>query len=135
MIKFTEGHEAMLQNTVKRVDKLEESLTDNESRLVMLEAFKAECIKHHVENDDKHKRLEDPVNRNTESNLLLAEAVTEINITMTKIAAKVEDGQPVITFWTKVDDALTINRLLWKGLVSLVVGVSAIVGLWKMLGG
>jgi hypothetical protein len=134
MIKFTEGHEAMLHNTVKRVDKLEESLTDNEARIVMLEAFKVECIKHHIENDDKRKRLEDPVNRNTESNLLLAEAVTEINITITKLADKINTNQPIIDFLSNAGKAWTFNKSLWAVLVSLALGIVAIASAWKALG-
>lgn len=126
-------YKSMLEDTVKRVDKIEESLSDKEVRLAMLEAFKQDCIAHHIENDEKHKRLEDPVNRNTESNLLLAEAITEMNITMTKLADKVNVGQPVIDFWTNAGKAWTFNKMLWAGIVGLAVGIAAIAGAWKVM--
>lgn len=134
MIKFTEDHEAMIQNTARRVDKLEGDSVGKEARLLMLEAFKVECINHHAENDAKHKRLEDPVNRNTESNLLLAEAIVDMNITITKLVQNDDEAKPAVKFYKDIGTVWSFNKMLWAAVVSLAVGVAAIAGAWKVLG-
>lgn len=131
---FTEDHLAMLTTTADRLSELERDRIETKARLDNLEHHKIECNEQHESAMAHRKQSDNAMNHLTDSNILLAKTITEMNITMTKIASKVEAGQPVITFWTKVDDALTINRIVWKAVISLVVGVAAIVGLWKMLG-
>ncbi len=117
---FTEDHLAMLNTTASRVSSLEH--------------HRDECDRLHEVGKEHRKRSDDAMNHLTDSNILLAKTITDMNITMTKIADKVEAGQPVINFWTMAGTAWTFNRIIGASIVSLVVGVAAIVGLWKMLG-
>lgn len=120
-IEFTEEHLLMLQSTVDRV--------------TYLEAHKSECIKLHEVNKEQHKRSGDAMNHLTDSNILLATAVTDLNITVTKMSAKVDSGQPVIDFWSNASKAWTFNKMLWATIVGLAVGITAIIAAWKAFQG
>ena len=127
---FTEDHLAMLD----RLSELERDRIETKARLDRLEHHKIECIEQHESTMAHRKQSDNAMNHLTDSNILLAKTITEMNITMTKIASKVEAGQPVINFWTMAGTAWTFNRMMGAVIVSIVVGVAAIVGLWKMLG-
>lgn len=116
-IEFTDEHEAMLTRTAKRVDDLE--------------SHKTACDKLHEANKDHIKRSGDAVSNLTESNILLAKAVTDLNITVTKLSTSVEDGKPVIEFWKNASNAWSFNKKIATGIVSLALGVIAIASAWK----
>lgn len=116
-IEFTEAHEAMLH--------------DNARRLNDLETHKTECDKLHETSKDHMKRSGDAMGHLTESNILLAKAVTDLNITVTKLSGTVEDGKPVIEFWKNASNAWSFNKKIATGIVSLALGVIAIASAWK----
>ena len=132
MIKFTEDHEAMLTHTERRVTKLEAHATDAVGRILMLEKFKDQCDELHKTGEVKQRRQEDATNRNTESTILLAKAVADINITITKLIQNDEDAKPAVKFYKDAGTVWTFNKLLWAAVVSFAVGVIAIVGAWKV---
>lgn len=119
-IEFTDEHLTMLNTTADRVSSLEE--------------HRQECDRLHEAGKDHRKRSDDAMNHLTESNILLAKTITEMNITMTKLSDKVNVGQPVIDFWTKAGTAWTFNKMLWLGIVSIAIGIVAIGGAWKVFG-
>jgi hypothetical protein len=118
-IEFTNEHLTMLNTTADRVADLEE--------------HRQECDRLHEVGKEHRKRSDDAMNHLTESNILLAKAVTDLNITVTKLSAKVDGGQPVIDFWTKAGTAWSFNKMLWAAIVGLAIGISAIVAAWKAL--
>lgn len=119
-IEFTDEHLSMLNTTADRVTSLEE--------------HRQECDRLHEAGKDHRKRSDDAMNHLTDSNILLAKTITEMNITVTKLSSKVDGGQPVIDFWSNAGKAWTFNKMLWAAVVSLAAGVIAIVGAWKALG-
>lgn len=119
-IEFTNEHLTMLNATAKRVADLEE--------------HRQECDRLHEVGKEHRKRSDDAMNHLTESNILLAKAVTDLNITVTKLSSKVDGGQPVIDFWTKAGTAWTFNKMLWLGIVGLFSGVGIIIAVWKSIG-
>jgi len=116
-IEFTEAHEAMLH--------------DNAMRLNALESHKTECDRLHEVHKDHTKRSGDAMAHLTDSNILLAKAVTELNITVTKLSTSVEDGRPVIEFWKNASNAWSFNKKIATGIVSLALGVIAIATAWN----
>lgn len=134
MIKFTEDHEAMLEHTAKRVDKLEAESTEKEVRIKMLEVFKLECDQLHKLGEDRQRRHEDGLNRNTESTILLAKAVADINITITKLVQNDDDAKPAVKFYRDMGIVWTFNKKLWATIVGLAVGIGSIAAAWKVLG-
>lgn len=134
MIKFTEDHEAMLNHTERRVAKLEAHATDAVGRILMLEKFKDECDELHKTGEIKQRRQEDATNRNTESTILLAKAVADINITITKLVQSDEDSRPAVKFYKDIGTVWTFNKGLWAAVVSLALGIVAIAGAWKVWG-
>lgn len=134
MIKFTEDHEAMLTHTERRVTRLEEHAIDATGRLAMLENFKKECDELHRNGEVKQRRQEDATNRNTESTILLAKAVADINITITKLVQSDEESRPAVKFYKDIGTVWTFNKKLWATVVSLAVGVAAIASAWKVWG-
>lgn len=133
MIKFTEDHEAMIAHTEKRLTVLEGHAVDATCRLTMLESFKKECDELHRNGEVKQRRQEDAINRNTESTILLAKAVADINITITKLSAEVDGGQPVIDFWSNAGKAWTFNKMMLLGIVGLFSGVGVIIAVLKSI--
>lgn len=119
-IEFTDEHLSMLNTTADRVTSLEE--------------HRQECDRLHEAGKDHRKRSDDAMNHLTDSNILLAKTITEMNITMTKLSDKVNVGQPVIEFWTNAGKAWTFNKMLWLGLVGFIGGIGTIVVVWKALG-
>jgi replication fork clamp-binding protein CrfC len=127
-------HEAMLTHTITRVSKLEEHALDTTARLVMLDNFKKECEELHKAGEANQRRQEDATNRNTESTILLAKAVTDINITITKLVQEGEEARPVVKLYNAAESAYSFNKVLWAGIVAIAVGIVAIGGAWKILG-
>lgn len=132
MVKFTEDHEAMLADTVKRVDRLEADSTEKETRIKMLEGFKLDCDRLHKQGEERQRRHEDSLNRNTESMILMAKAVADMNITMTSLLQNDDDAKPVIKLYRDVGAAWKVNKTLWTTIVSIAVGVAAIAAAWKV---
>ena len=53
----------------------------------------------HLEHDKKH---DDSMDKLTQSNIVLAASISEMNLILSKFTKMVEDGQPVINFWNRV---------------------------------
>ncbi len=119
-IEFTNEHLTMLNATAERVADLEE--------------HRQECDRLHEVGKEHRKRSDDAMNHLTESNILLAKAVTDLNITVTKLSSKVDSGEPVIQFWTNAGKAWAFNKTLWATIVGLAVGITAIIAAWKAIG-
>lgn len=119
-IEFTDEHLTMLNTTADRVSSLEE--------------HRQECDRLHEAGKDHRKRSDDAMNHLTDSNILLAKTITEMNITMTKLSDKVNVGQPVIEFWSNAGKAWAFNKMLWLGIVGLFSGIGIIVAVWKSIG-
>jgi len=119
-IEFTNEHLTVLNTTAERVTSLEE--------------HRQECDRMHEAGKEHRKRSDDAMNHLTDSNILLAKTITEMNITMTKISDKVNSGQPVIEFWTRAGTAWTFNKMLWLGVVGLFSGIGIIIAVWKNIG-
>lgn len=131
-IVFTEDHEAMLEHTVKRVSKLEESSNLTENRVLLLEHFKLECDQLHKAGEEKQRRQEDATNRNTESTILLAKAVADINITITRLVQTDGDVKPIIELYNQADSVWTFNKKLWTCIIAVAAGVITLAGAWKV---
>jgi len=116
-IQFTREHESMLNKTATRVDELER--------------HRNACDKLHERNEEHIKRSGDAVSNLTESNILLAKAVTDLNITVTKLSTSVEESKPVIEFWKNAGTAWSVNKKIAAGIVSISLGIMAVVALWK----
>jgi len=119
-IEFTNEHLSMLNITAEKVASLEE--------------HRQECDRLHEVGKEHRKRSDDAMNHLTESNILLAKAVTDLNITVTKLSSKVDGGQPVIDFWSNAGKAWTFNKMVWATIVGLAVGITAIIAAWKAIG-
>lgn len=119
-IEFTNEHLTMLNATSNRVASLEE--------------HRQECDRLHEVGKEHRKRSDDAMNHLTESNILLAKAVTDLNITVTNLSSKVDRGQPVIDFWNNAGKAWSFNKMLWLGIVGLFSGVGIIVAVWNSIG-
>lgn len=118
-IKFTEEHEAMLR--------------DNESRISELEAYKLQCDDLHKIGKEHRKRVDDAMDNLTNSNILLAKAITDMNITLSRIADTVDEDRPTIKIIKDVGTAWDINKQLFFGLVAAAAGMVALISAWRAL--
>jgi hypothetical protein len=87
--------ENILSDHEKRISSLEEDRAGIEAIKLQI----AECEKLHQENQEHNKRNDDALKHNTESNLLTAKAVNELNITLKTLSTKVEEHEPVVQWY------------------------------------
>ena len=68
----------------KRAEDMENKLRIHESRITLLENHKRQCEQMHVDSIEHRKRADDALNNLTESNMVLAKSINEMNITITE---------------------------------------------------
>lgn len=68
----------------KRSKDMENKLIIHESRITLLEDHKQQCEKMHIDSMEHRKRADDALNNLTESNIVLAKSINEMNITITE---------------------------------------------------
>lgn len=98
---------------------------------------RAECDVLH-EQHTAHSRRHDDATRNlTESNMLLARSITDMNITLSKVVKilDVENDAPEIKIIRNARTAWSVNKMLWAGLIGLTTGITAIIVLYKVIVG
>lgn len=116
-IQFTKAHEDMLK--------------DNNNRIVDLEQYKTQCDELHKIGKEHRKRVDDSMDNLTSSNILLAKAVTDMNITLSRIVDTVDGDRPAIKIIRDVGVAWDMNKKIFAGIVALAGGCVAIAAAWK----
>lgn len=116
-IQFTESHQNMLRDNNRRIQDLEE--------------YKITCDEMHKAGKEHRKRVDDSMDNLTSSNILLAKAVTDINITLSRMVSTVDGDRPTIKIIKDVGVAWDMNKKIFTGIVTLAGGCVAISAAWK----
>ncbi len=119
------------QETIRKV-------TSHEDRIQALEDHKKLCDELHDISKDHRKRSDDAMNNLTQSNLLLAKSIDNMNLTLSEI---VRDDRPIVKrskiFWLWVDNFLIwlgVSRRIGKWIFGSVVALAAFAAALKTLG-
>jgi len=117
----------------KNHSELTDMIISNRERIERLEQHKIECDLLHETTKEHRRRADDAMHSLTDSNIKLANAVTEFNITVLRLSAEVDKGKPVIEFWQKANDAWSFNKIVWASIISIIAGIIAIITLYNLL--
>ena len=117
----------------KNHSELSDMILSNRARIEKLEQHRIECDLLHESTKEHRRRADDAMHNLTDSNIKLANAVTEFNITVLRLSAEVEKGKPVIEFWNKANSAWSFNKIVWASLISIIAGIIAIITLYNLL--
>lgn len=131
--------EGFLQTeNMKRCEDMQSDLETVKVDVKELKEHKDMCIKQHEINEQHRKRSDDAMNNLANSNLLLAQSINSMNITISEI---VKDDRPITkrskSFWDFYDKLviwLTFNRTVVKWFGGGIIATAAVVTALKTLG-
>lgn len=119
-------------NPIQFTETYENMLNDHGSRIVNLEAYKTQCDELHRIGKDHRKRVDDAMENLTSSNILLAKSITDMNITLSRIADTVDSDRPTIKIMKDVGAAWSVNKKIFAAIVTFAAGCLSIAAFWKM---
>ncbi len=116
-----------------RLKELEKDIGPLKTDVAELLAHRKECDNLHNANSEYHKRSDDAIKQNTESNILLAKALVGMNATVTEAVKTITNDRPAIKLVEKVQTWASVNGWIWVKIIIIVTGVTAIITLIKLL--
>lgn len=111
---------------------MQELVAKFEGRISELEQHKAECDALHEKHIEHNRRHDDAMNNLTESNVLLAKSITDMNLTLSRLTQDVDVGKPIIQWLKNMGIAWGVNRMLFKGLIIFLSGIITIAAAYKL---
>lgn len=98
-----------------------------------LKKHRTECDILHDQHKEHKRRSDDAMNNLTESNMMLAKSITDINVTLTKVCAAIERDAPDIELLKNARIAWSVNRWIFATLVALTAGLATIYAFYNGL--
>lgn len=123
IVKSFREKTAMIDN---RVDSLQADVE-------LLKKHRIECDVLHEQHKEHKRRSDDAMNNLTESNMMLAKSITDINVTLTKVCVAIERDAPDIELLKNARIAWGVNRWIFATLVALTAGCATIYAFYKGL--
>lgn len=112
---------------------IDQRVTDLCTDVEALKKHRAECDVLHEQHKEHKRRSDDAMNNLTESNMMLAKSITDVNVTITKIAGIIERDAPDINALRNARIAWGVNKWIFLTVVALVSGVAAMLSFYKEL--
>lgn len=108
--------------------KMDSRIQSVESDLQRLQGRMNECDALHEDHVSHRRRSDDAVNKNTESNILLAKSITDMNITVSKIVGllDLENGAPDLKLVREARIAYTVNKRVLLSLAAIVTALGVL---------
>ena len=108
--------------------KMDLRIQSVESDLQRLQGRMNECDALHEDHISHRRRSDDAVNKNTESNILLAKSITAMNITVSKVVGilDLENGAPDLKLVREARIAYTVNKRVLLSLAAIVTALGVI---------
>jgi len=116
-----------------RTAMIDDRVTQLQVDVDVLKKHRAECDALHEQHKEHKKRSDDAMNNLTESNMMLAKSITDINVTLTKVCAAIERDAPDMELLKNARIAWGVNRWIFATLVALTAGVATIYAFYKGL--
>lgn len=121
-----------IDKTLKeRTAMIDQRVTDLCTDVEALKKHRAECDILHEQHKEHKRRSDDAMNNLTESNVALAKSITDVNVTITKIAGIIERDAPDIDALRNARIAFGVNKWIFLGLVAMATGVVSIVAAYN----
>lgn len=102
-------------------------------RILMLEKHRDACDVMHETHKAHQKRHDDLMANLTESNVILAKSLNEVNITLLGIKMVVESDRTPIKWTQDIMTTFNVNKKVFGFLVAIALGVSAIVAAVRLI--
>ena len=108
--------------------KMDNRIKSVESDLERLQNRMNECDALHEDHISHRRRSDDAVNKNTESNILLAKSITDMNITVSKMVGllDLENGAPDLKLVHEARIAYTVNKRVLLSLAAIVTALGVL---------
>lgn len=124
----------MFNSDIKlQLKALEDEIGPLKTDVAALKIHREECDSLHSKNTEYHKRSDDAIKQNTESNLLLAKALINLNATVTDITGTVKKDRDSIKFVDNIRTWSTVSGWIWLKMVAVASGVMVIAGLFQFI--
>lgn len=117
----------------ERTAMIDQRVTDLCTDVEALKKHRAECDILHEQHKEHKRRSDDAMNNLTESNIMLAKSITDMNVTVTKIAGIIERDEPDMLVLKNARIAWGVNKWIFATVVALVAGVATIYSFYKGL--
>lgn len=89
----------------------------------MLLKHKADCDMQHEQHKEHKKRSDDAMNNLTDSNMLLAKSITDMNVTLTRVVGIIERDAPDIEVISNARTWFKVNKWIFLVLVGVASGI------------
>lgn len=119
------------QTLQERTAMLDEKYNSLQNDVDMLKKHRTECDLLHEQHKEHKKRSDDAMNNLTESNMMLAKSITDMNVTLTKFTKIVENDQPTISIVRNVGIAWDVNKKIFMAVVVIATGIVSIVAAYN----
>lgn len=117
-----------LRDKTAMIDK---KLVNLQTDVEALKLHRQRCDEMHEQHKEFKKRSDDAMNNLTESNLFLAKSITDVNVTITKIAAVIERDEPDINALRNARIAFGVNKWIFATVVATAAGAAALMSFYK----
>ena len=119
------------QTLQERTAMLSDQYNTLQADVDMLKKHRTECDLLHEQHKEHKKRSDDAMNNLTESNMMLAKSITDMNVTLTKFTKIVENDQPTISIVRNVGIAWDVNKKIFMAVVVIATGIVSIVAAYN----
>ncbi len=114
-----------------RLKQLEKDIGPLKTDVAALMDHRRECDSLHAANAEYHKRSDDAIKQNTESNILLAKAMVGLNATVTTAVETIKKDRPIIKLMEDARTAWGVNKWLFLTFISIASGAAVIITFYK----
>lgn len=119
------------QTLKERTAMLSDQYNTLQADVDMLKKHRTECDLLHEQHKEHKKRSDDAMNNLTDSNMMLAKSITDMNVTLTKFTKIVENDQPTISIVRNAGIAWDVNKKIFLAVVAMATGVLSIVAAYN----
>mgnify|MGYP003453221916 FL=1 len=98
-----------------------------------LKHHRQQCDELHELHKEHKKRSDDAMNNLTDSNMMLAKSITDMNVTLTKVVGIVEGDRKVLGFLQDASTARSFNKGVVVTIGGLAAAIGAIIAVYNLL--
>jgi hypothetical protein len=121
-----------LLNT-KYKETMNTKIAEMSNDIEALKHHRQQCDEMHIMHQEHKKRNDDAMNNLTESNMMLAKSITDMNFTVIKVAGIVEGDRKLIGFLQNIGTAWSFNKSVVVTLGGLAAAIGAIIAVYNLL--
>ncbi len=98
-----------------------------------LKHHRQQCDELHELHKEHKKRSDDAMNNLTDSNMMLAKSITDMNLTLNKVVGIVEGDRKVLGFLQDASTAWSFNKGVVVTIGGLAASIGAIIAVYNLL--